>query len=225
MKINIIRNERERINQRCSSSDLAHLHNEKFDQILAANGYPREFINKSRVRQNHLARRTSSKYFYVKLPFVSDELNWKIRSIFRSENIPIRFYHPNKSFRNLLAKRQGQSTCTTQDCHFRSICQWSNIVYQIQCMTCLKTYIGSTIRRLHYRLVEHMRTQITSSVFQHLRNCIDLPALPLNEKLNVKVLARENDPINLRIKEGLFIKERRPQLNSREEIRELQMLV
>jgi hypothetical protein len=49
--------------------------------------------------------------------------------------------------------------------------------------------------------------------------------LNISEKLDIKILARDTDAVNLRIKEALLIKERRPQLNSREEMRELDVLI
>jgi hypothetical protein len=39
---------------------------------------------------------TNVKYFYVKIPFIADKVNWKLKSIFQSENIKVRFYHTNK---------------------------------------------------------------------------------------------------------------------------------
>jgi hypothetical protein len=86
-----------------------------------------------------------------------------------------------------------------------------NVVYQIKCLTCFKIYIDSTIRRLNIRLLEHFRGT-SSSVGQHLQECINVPPLNISEKLDIKILARDTDAVNLRIKEALLIKERRPQL-------------
>jgi hypothetical protein len=42
--------------------------------------------------------------------FISDKLNWQLKSIFRAENIPIRFYHNNKS----LNKSNNGERCNSQ---------------------------------------------------------------------------------------------------------------
>jgi hypothetical protein len=47
MKINIIRNERKRISERCSSNQSIRTHNIKFDNLLSSNGYPTHIIDKS----------------------------------------------------------------------------------------------------------------------------------------------------------------------------------
>jgi hypothetical protein len=53
---------------------------------------------------------------------------------------------------------------------------------------------------------------------------LDSSQIQIQERVKVRILAQDNDPINLRIKEAILIKEKHPTLNSREEIRELQML-
>jgi hypothetical protein len=136
----------------------------------------------------------------------------------------VRFYHNNKSLRSLLTKRSNPIICTSNTCQFKNsgFCHINNAVYQVLCTTCHKIYIGSTIRTIHSRLNEHARS-MESSIYKHLQVCF--PSLPIDQKLRVTILTRENDNINLRIKEAIFIKEKKPELNSREELRELQMLL
>jgi len=207
-KLNIIYNERLRITEKCSSIDSLHQHYIKFDTVLMENGYPRNIIQRSYIpRRPHMRRIPPKDYFYIKIPF-------------KNEGIQVRFYY-NKS---LLTKRSTPIICTSNICQFMDcgFCHLNNAVYQVSCTTCHKIYIGSTIRTLHSRLNEHARNT-ESSIYKHLQVCS--PSLPIDQKLRITILTRENDNINLRIKEAIFIKEKKPELNSREELRELQMLL
>jgi hypothetical protein len=55
-------------------------------------------------------------------------------------------------------------------------------------------------------------TSITSSVFQHLERC------NLRKSITVKVISADRDPIDLRLKEAILIKDQDPKINSREEM-------
>jgi hypothetical protein len=224
MKINIIRNERKRISERCSSNQSIRTHNIKFDNLLSSNGYPTHIIDKSYHPQQTSIRNPTNDFHYLKIPFICEELNWKLKSVFRSEGIAVRFYHPNKSLRSLLKRRESPKFCTSTTCKFKSsgLCLSNNVVYQIGCTICQEFYIGSTIRSLHNRLAEHLRDR-NSSVFQHLQVCESIQEI--HQRLKVKILTHDNDPINLRIKEAILIKQKCPKLNSREEMKPIELLI
>ena len=136
------------------------------------------------------------------------------------------FYHNNTSLRSVLTKKSPRQVCTTPTCKFKTtgLCFTNHVVYQVTCNTCHLSYIGSTIRLLHTRLGEHLRDN-NSSIFKHIQNCVDETIDGLNGKLNVKILAFENDAVNLRIKEAFLIRQRFPRLNSREEMRTMELLI
>ena len=97
------------------------------------------------------------------------------------------------------------------------MCFRKNVVYEITCKRCLQNYIGSTIRELHERINEHMKLA-TSSMRKHLQRCQG----QLKEyNISVKILAHDNDTVNLRLKEAIQIKNKQPCINSREECTEL----
>ena len=77
-----------------------------------------------------------------------------------------------------------------------------------------------TTRFLHDRTKEHL-TNDNSSVKKHLTTH------HRNNSLNieVKVITRENDPVNLRLYEAYYIRKHKPGLNSREECTELNDLL
>ena len=79
------------------------------------------------------------------------------------------------------------------------------------CVTCKKSYIGSTIRRLHDRVFEHFHNE-NSSVRKHFYQCDSSPT-----KMTVSVLEHERRKGNLRIREAYFINKYKPELNSKEE--------
>ena len=77
------------------------------------------------------------------------------------------------------------------------------------CEGCGDFYIGSTIRALHSRVKEHLAGG-NSAVGEHLRQCH-------GAGFRTRILARDNDPKDLRIKEGILIADLKPSLNRREE--------
>ncbi len=78
---------------------------------------------------------------------------------------------------------------------------------------CQQSYICSTIRFLHDRVKEHL-SQRASSVFKHLNNCQN----NVKDAINIKTIAKDTDPVNLPLKEAVYIKKDKSQLNSREEL-------
>ena len=98
------------------------------------------------------------------------------------------------------------------------LCFVQNVVYQLTCNECHQSYIGSTIRRTHDRIKEHLNRS-TSSVYKHFANSYDVENL--ENKISVKIVARETDPVNLRLKEAFYIRKQKPAINSREECSKL----
>ena len=99
----------------------------------------------------------------------------------------------------------------------KAICEVGD---QVICVFRSGYYIGSTTRFLHDRTKEHS-TNDNSSVKKHLtthhRNN--------SHNIEVKVITRENDPVNLRLYEAYYIRKHKPGLNSREECTELNDLL
>ena len=52
-KINFIRNERKRIEDKCSTKAMARKHQNTFDDVLRLNGYPESIIDHTKHSQNH----------------------------------------------------------------------------------------------------------------------------------------------------------------------------
>ena len=69
-----------------------------------------------------------------------------------------------------------------------------------------------TTRPLHERVREHSVTGRGSTIHEHLVNCGGGTA-----QVRVRVLAREKDEVNTRLREAIIIKRLRPELNTRAE--------
>ena len=71
-KKNIIKNEKYRIAQRCSSSKTKKTRNKEFDDILRLNGYPEQIIDQSNsTKQNHRTeKRNQTDWLAVVEPFL-----------------------------------------------------------------------------------------------------------------------------------------------------------
>ena len=172
-----------------------------FDDILRLNGYPEGTINKTKHSQNHQKdpRPLNTEWSYLKMPYVSERLNYKIANIFRKEGIPVRVTHKSYTLRRALSQ-------------FVLI---RNAVYQITCNNCNQHYIGSTTRFVHDRVREHLNND-SSSVKKHISKCQN----KVHKGIEIKTIALEKDPANLRLFEAFYIRKYKPALNSREECSE-----
>ena len=95
----------------------------------------------------------------------------------------------------------------------------SNLVYQYECSRCQSTYVGKTVRHLKTRVEEHTHDSTKTAIRKHYDTC--------RERLtydNFKILYktyRNND--YLMTIEALFIRERKPNLNTKDEFRDKEL--
>ena len=215
-KHSIIMNERKRIAERCSFSSTQSFHNRNFDNILKSNGYPDHVIqDTNKSKPTH--KRVQNDIKYIKLPFISDEVDHKLKRIFKQEGINIRIAHKTRSLRNFLQRRK-ETLCSLSTCIMKTsnICHKRNVVYKIVCRNCQNFYIGSTIRFLHLRIREHMTTK-DSSVYKHIVQCGGGLG-DLENKVDVYIIGSDFDEANLRLREATLISFYRPQINSKSEM-------
>ena len=104
-KINFIRIERKRIEDKCSTKMMARKHQNTFDDILRLNGYPENIIDQTKHSHNHQRnpRPSNTEWSYLKIPYFSERLNYRITSIFRKEGIPVRVVHKSYTLRQALS--------------------------------------------------------------------------------------------------------------------------
>ena len=140
----------------------------------------------------------------MKIPYISERLNYRITSIFRKEGIPVRVAHKSYTLRRALSHNNKERTCMRANCPISGtkLCLLRNAVYQITCNNCNQHYIGSTIRFIHDRVREHLNND-NSSVKKHLSQC-------QNKGIEIKSIVLENDPANLRLLEAFYIRKYKP---------------
>ena len=130
----------------------------------------------------------------------------------------VRIAHKSYTLRQALSHNTTERKCNRPNCPIEdtNLCLQRITVYQLTCKACGEYYIGSTTRFLHDRTKEHLAND-NSSVKKHLitQHCNN------NHNIELKVITRENDPVNLRLHVAYYIRKYKPGLNSREECAEL----
>ena len=209
LKINMVKNERNRINKTCSSEQDKIHHNKELDKILRSNGYPQRVIETSYDYKPRNRITDNTEWLYFPTPYISDAIDNRIKRIFQKEGIPIRLVHKSFALRQALKPRKKLDGCKKSDCPTseKGLCFLKDVVYRITCNKCKEIYIGSTIRKLHDRIKEHLNTN-KSSVYKHLTACKSS-----YQNIQVKIITRDKDNVNLRLKEAF--KETKDQLERR----------
>ena len=195
---------------------------------LLQNSYPPSFayIQKKTAKTKGPS---ATPLFYFNMPFVSDVLNNKIQHTLQKHDIPTTLVNKQGlTVERFVTSDKGnhKSQCTgMKECPEPDICHQSSMVYRASCSLCHNTYIGPTIRQLHGRVHEHMRTakkkDDTSALGEHYSNQHP-PARPDNL---FRDLDRCQDALHLHIKEAMAIQKLRPTLNRRDEDIDSEFLV
>ena len=217
-KENCIRNELKRIDERCSTITNKKVHRREVEEILRLNSYPRNITNlitrKSRRKRKLEKRSEEKKFVYFQFPFINDKVQRKVQMIFKKNGLPVRVYDKTYTLRNALSKREDPLPCNLKNCAVtnKSMCNVKKCVYELRCQECNQCYIGSTLRPLHTRFMEHMKNE-KSSVFQHKKNC--------KAAFSAVIIDKARDNTSLRFKEALHIQKRKPSINAKRESDEL----
>ena len=218
-KVNVIKEEIRRIKELCSKKAELKENLDRFIDKLTTNDYPKDFIKqcgKSTKKKQTKNKTKDKRIFYFDFPFISDELNNKIKSIFAKEGINIRLYDKKYTLKNFLSKKT-KDPCKLKNCPLKNDhCLDKNVIYQLTCSKCNKNYIGSTIRELHTRVSEHFKDS-RSSVFEHHLEC--------KSNFSTKILDRARDQINLRIKEAIYIRNLKPELNTKQDFFDINNII
>ena len=112
-KLNFIRNERKRIEDRSSSNISTKQHLNTFDGILHLNGYPEKSIEQTKRPLNPQQTLNLPKQNgHTLIPYISERLNHRITNNFRKENIPVRIAHKSYTLRQALSHTSKERKCT-----------------------------------------------------------------------------------------------------------------
>ena len=216
---NIIRNERTRIDNRCSLGKLKHKEQQRFDERLRLNGFTEQTIAKTRKKKQNQQRHNESddsKRFYLRIPFLNDTFDRRLSKIFRNNGMRVQIIHKTIPLSSTLrpATSKENDKCTLKRCPINNnkFCHQINVVYKASCNRCNSFYVGSTTRKLHTRIAEHLSGSKSneSSIRRHMERC--------GSTFTTSILTRERNATMLRIKEAIYIKKLQPSINKREEL-------
>ena len=87
----------------------------------------------------------------------------------------------------------------------------SFVVYQFDCAGCNACYIGETTRHLTTRIQEHLETDKSSHILQHLKENPNCKLLSNPDCF--KVIDSASSSFRLKLKEAMHIKWENPSLN------------
>ena len=189
---------------------------------LLNNGYPATWTSPARPRQNKKTRPDKESLFTLKIPFLSDGFNYKIREILEQNNIPARLVNPRGRTLLDLTKRKTTTheTCKSNICPAKEICWKSSVVYMATCTLCKDRYIGMTARRLHDRALEHLRAikngSSSSALGDHYAKKHE--GKPASVTFSILKHVHNHDVLRLHIEEAIAIKKYCPELNRSQEL-------
>ena len=158
-------------------------------ELISSNmccGYPlkRSMSSKEEVSTSHTTHHNNNNnnnnsnnnnntdWLYFQIPYISDAVDYKIKTIFKEEGPQVRITHKSTTLRQILKpKNDNLSSCKQAECAAskENLCLTRNVVNQITCNECHQSYIGSTIRRTHDCIKEHL-SRPTSSLYKHFAN-------------------------------------------------------
>ena len=202
------------------------------DDLLQKNEYskPRDHINIYKGNKKKI--KTNVNRPILELPFISDRVSNQVRSYCRKLKLQahIVFKPRSKLWRQFCNSRlhdcwrcvvTNNKTCVICPGTPNNTCSIKNLVYEITCEHCDKRYIEETERTLHDRMLEH-RCAATNPE-KHPNNALAKHYISEDETLSpllkYRVLKSHlTSDIKRKIAEALFIRERRPELNARDEM-------
>uniref|UniRef100_A0A7I4XVS1 Reverse transcriptase domain-containing protein n=1 Tax=Haemonchus contortus TaxID=6289 RepID=A0A7I4XVS1_HAECO len=225
MKANVVRNllqtKRKLGTRRDSVVDA------KVESILNSNGY---FEGNTKT---WVPYRTADGVSLI-LPFVNDKMAREVNHIVKNSELPIRLvFRPPPTLKDFLtSSRIYEKRCREQSCRYctsEKICELQGTVYLIQCGGCGEKYVGETARPLKIRLDEHRRALANPAAYPN--SSFSRHRTLKHEKENapsfdVRVLHRYLvRPLERKIMEAREIYRIKPEINAKEEMRDLLRLI
>ena len=167
-------------------------------------GYPEGTIDQKKHSQNHQKdpQNLNTEWLYLKIPYISERLNYRITNIFRKVGIPVRVAHKLHTLRRALSHNDTERACKRANYPISStkLCLLRNPVYQIMCNNCNQIYIRSSSRFLHDHVREHLNND-NSSVKKHISKCQN----KVYKGIEIKTIVLENHAANLQPFEAFCI--------------------
>ncbi|XGW22535.1 hypothetical protein V3C99_005061 [Haemonchus contortus] len=158
----------------------------------------------------------------------------EVNRVVKNSQLPIRLvFRPPPTLKDLLtSSRIYEKRCHEQSCRYctsEKICELQGTVYLIQCGGCGEKYVGETARPLKIRLDEHRRALANPAAYPH--SSFSRHRTLRHEKesapsFDVRVLHRYLvRPLERKIMEAREIYRIKPEINAKEEMRDLLRLI
>ncbi|EYC06050.1 hypothetical protein Y032_0078g1165 [Ancylostoma ceylanicum] len=225
VKANMVRNFLKTKEKLCSTTNLTVENHVK--RILEENGYRPE---PPKTWFPH----TSMDGLPFVLPYVGNSPARRVNQAVKESRLPIRLiFRPPPTLRTLLTStRVYERRCFEADCRYckdDKICELRGTVYMISCDGCDQTYIGESMRPLRKRLDEHRRALASpasypSEAFSRHRTLKHTCEPP--PTFTVRILHRNlTRTLERKIMEAREIRRHEPEMNTREELRDVLRLI
>ena len=210
----------------CSSNELFNSEVGKLREMFAANGYPREFFNRTldkfassvekpeREDSTDEVEKSEKKYIFG-VPWVgnaSREYKKKVTQLIKEQlGVDIFTYYSSCKVSSFFSLKSS----TPHNLKAR-------VVYKFTCLSDSDTYyIGKTKRHLATRAMEHItpakeseirRNIFKSEVQRHITNCGNCKGASLSVD-NFKVMKQCRDDYSAKVNEALLLRKFRPKIN------------
>ena len=224
MKTNYVRNSIKTVMDRCSNEKLCEEALSKLDNRFEQNGYHNVKLDQ-KIKKSEKNGNNPRDKCYLKLNFVSDSLNRKIKRILKDYDFPIQMVSiPAKHLKfslNQNKKKDKHTDCKICDHLPQKYGCWERfLVYKFSCTYCNQFYIGETCRPFYSRYKEHQRSldndDSVSALSEHVLNAHRQQKCTLTD-FNLDILIQCHSPVETRLAEARAINSQRPPLNRRYE--------
>ena len=180
------------------------------NEILLSRGH---VVNKSVTKKRINKEQNDNKRFFLNVPFIDDKTNKILMKSLKPLGVRINVSHKSRHLKNIIGKVKSQEInhCNLKKCKIKNkMCNKTRVVYAMICQKCEEQFIGSTKRKVHQRVMEHM-IQSSSLVFKHTQLC--------HGEWKVKILYENQHVQNVRyIMESMLIKSMKPKINKKDNL-------
>ena len=200
----------------CNNWKFFHNDIENINSNLIKNAYP-PFLNDKVIKKyldykfssNQTQLKDKSDVHYFKLPYIgnlSHHIKNKLSKLckgFYKENFNIKLVFNSFKIKNYFSYNDPIPNDSK-----------SFLVYKFTCASCSSSYIGEIFRHFKTKIDEHIKKDDKSHIFKYLQStetCFDS-----NSSLCFKITDKANSKFDLKIKESLHIKWRKPNLNAQQ---------
>ena len=199
----------------------------KMTSMLEKNSYPVNTITRARKRANNTREKRKMDDYdgFLTLPYVSDEISYKIKRAVKKSGLNIRIaQRSGPTLRSILTRSAleppscpSRGPCIACQTGLQGCCTTKNVVYKLECILCQESYVGETKRPVRERIMEHRRAALSRNTqnpwgahFYNKHSGTPTPDLPFT----AKIVKRTTDHVERKLSEAIEIAETSPLINT-----------